>query len=88
VIREETEMKIRLIVKGTAEIAAESARKHGLEVEKVISESKPNDSTGLLAEGTPEQVSNWFVEDYDAPPPYALGSLLWYGYDRPVEVET
>jgi hypothetical protein len=80
-------MKIRLIVKGTAEIAAESAHKHGLEVEQVVSESKPNYSTGLLVEGTPEQVSRWFTEDYDAPPPYSLGSLLWYGYDRPINVE-
>lgn len=75
-------MKLRLIVKGKAEMAAEAARAHGMEVEEVVSESESNQSTGLRVEGDISKAAEWLNEDDDFDPPYPTGSLLWFGYEN------
>lgn len=69
--------KFRLIVKGSAAIAKQAAVVHGLYSVRIASESRTNESTGLIAEGKTADVVDWFVEDLHRAP-FKKGSLLWY----------
>jgi hypothetical protein len=72
---------MKLIIKGTAEQAMEAAHKRKLDLQ-IVSTADDHTAARLAQKATSrviKVVERWFAESDHEAPPYAPGSLLWWG---------
>ena len=70
-------MKIKLLVKGPAEVADKAAKERGFEI-TTSEEFSDRSQTWIVAEGRWKWAAEWLLADAHFETPYPDGSLIWY----------